>query len=116
MNVKTYILKHKSFSKIGFFWKEWLDQLIKSCDCTILNTFEETISLIRHTEEPTELIVLGEIDNQENEILKEEKISISTFCSVKHWLSLKDQVIKSVQIANNIIYTDFIQMRLIWVI
>ena len=107
MNVKTYILKHKSFSKIGFFWKEWLDQLTKSCDCTILNTFEETISLIRLTGEPTELIILGEIDNQENEILKGEKISTSTFCSVNHWLSLKDQVIKSVEIANNIIYTDF---------
>ena len=67
-------------------------------------TCEETINLIKKTNEPNELIVLGGIHNQENEILKREKINISTICSVKHRLSLKDQIINSTEIANNIIF------------
>ena len=107
MSIKTYILKNKTFSELGYFWNEWLEQLIKKRDCLILNTFEETINLIKKTNEPNELIVLGGIHNQENEILKREKINISTICSVKHRLSLKDQIINSTEIANNIIFTDF---------
>ena len=107
MNVKTYILKLKSFSKLGFFWNEWLEQLVKENDCIVFYTFEETINLIRKTKEPTELLILGEITNKENEILKGEKVSVSTICSVKFGTTLEDQIIKSDRIANNIIYTDF---------
>ena len=47
MSIKTYILKNKTFSELGYFWNEWLEQLIKKRDCLILNTFEETINLIK---------------------------------------------------------------------
>ena len=29
MSIKTYILKNKTFSELGDFWNEWLEQLIK---------------------------------------------------------------------------------------